>query len=209
MRRTLPVAIAFTAGMIMILDGWLNISFINTFANRYFMRFITVSSTWAVGLGALNVVRIHVRAIGMKRPNYGFSYVLLFFFFTMIIFGVFLERNTNNPFYQWLLASFRVPLSTAVYSLNSFYLASACYRTFRARSLESGALLIAATFTMIGSVPMGGAIWGGFPIISDWIIKIVNDAVIRAFSIGLTLGTLSQTVRNLVGIERGYMAAGE
>jgi len=203
------LVLAFTAGFIMILDGWFAIPPLNTFAVRYVQRSVTVTSAWAVGLGATNILRIHVRNISSKRANWFYSVVLLLFFIPMLLFGIFLEGNTANPFYQALLSAFRMPLSNSVFALNSFYMASACYRTFRARSMESGALLIAAAFTMLGAVPLGAAVWGGFPVISDWILKVINDAVVRAFSLGLTLGTLSQCVRNLVGIERGYMAAGE
>jgi len=195
--------------MIMVIDGWLKIGFINNFATRYLMPSVTISVGWAAGLGALNLIRLHSRNIAQKRLNYQYSFVLLGFFFLMLTCGVFLQGNTTAPFYQFFYSSFQVNLSAAVYSLNSFYLVSACYRTFRARSWESTALLVVACFTMIGSVPMGAAMWGGFPVIQNWIVKVINDAAIRGLSIGVTLGTLSQCVRNLVGIERGHLQAGE
>jgi len=203
------MVLTFCAGFIMVLDGFFNISFINGFANRYLMRSVTLSVAWAAGIGALNIVRLHVRNITTKRTNYQYSYILLGFFFFMLISGVVLERHTTNPFYQFVYSSFQAQLSAAVFSLSSFYLASSSYRAFRARSLEATLLLVAAVFVISGSVPMGAAIWSGFPTVSQWLMKYINDSTMRAFTIGSTMGTLSQCVRNLVGIERGHLRGSE
>ncbi|MCL2497856.1 MAG: hypothetical protein FWF06_04495 [Symbiobacteriaceae bacterium] len=209
MRRTVPLILSFTAGILMILDSYFKIPIINNFATDYLMRSISVSVAWAAGLGSLNLIRLHIRHISSKRQNYQFSYVLIGVWLFMLTCGIFLQGNTANPFYQFFYSNIQVNLSAAVYSLASFYLASSCYRAFRARSVESTVLLVSAAIVMIGSVPVGAAIWSGFPAIQGWLLKIVNDSVIRGWSIGLTLGGLSQSVRNLVGIERGHLQAGE
>jgi len=193
----------------MILNGFVSTPFINQFANRYLMRSVTLSVAWAAGIGALSIIRLHVRNIATKRPNYQYSCVLLGFFFFVLFCGLFLEGHSTNRFYSWLHASTQAQLGATVFSLSSFYLASSSYRAFRARSLEATLLLVAASFVIIGSVPMGAAIWTGFNDIQQWIMKNINDSTMRAFTMGATLGTLSQCVRNLVGIERGHLRGSE
>ncbi|MCL2498678.1 MAG: hypothetical protein FWF06_08760 [Symbiobacteriaceae bacterium] len=209
MRRTLPLIIAFCAGMVMLLDSYFNITFVNNFAQRYLMRTVVVSIAWASGIGALNLIRLHVRNISQKRQNWKFSYVLVIAFFFMALHGFLLKGNTTNPFYTFFYSSTVQNLSATVYSLNAYYMVSACYRSFRARSLEAAFLLISACIVMLGSVPVGAFIWEGFPKVSDWIMTTINDSAVRAMTIGTVLGSLSQSMRNLVGLERGHLSGGD
>ncbi|MCL2498063.1 MAG: hypothetical protein FWF06_05550 [Symbiobacteriaceae bacterium] len=209
MKRTLPLVLGFGAGLVMLLDSFFNIPFVNNLAQRYFMRSITVSVAWAVGIGSLNLLRIHFRNISQRRTNWMFSAWLVFVFGFMAFSGFFLVGHNQNPFYTFFYSSLQQNLSSTVYALNAYYMVSACYRSFRVRSMEAGALLVVAIIVMIGSVPLGAYIWGGFPLLQDWISKMVNDAAVRAMSIGVTLGSLSQSMRNLVGVERSYLGGEE
>jgi len=58
----------------------------------------------------------------------------------------------------------------------------------------------------LGAVPIGEAIWPGFPPLSEWIMSTINTASLRAVTIGITLGAVSQSIRNLMGIERGHLS---
>ena len=82
MRKSLPIAITFITGAIMILQSYLNNEFLYNFVQNYLTRAVTVSVAWAVGLGALNIMRIHGRRIRTKRANYGYSIVMLCLLYT-------------------------------------------------------------------------------------------------------------------------------
>jgi hypothetical protein len=97
-----------------------------------------------------------------------------------------------------------IPIQATMFSLLAFYIASAAYRAFRARTLLSSILLVAAVLIMIRFVPLG-------PIsdivndLSSWILKVPNMAAKRAIFIGIGLGMVATAIKILLGVERGYL----
>lgn len=61
----------------------------------------------------------------------------------------------ENSLFDWVFQNMFVPLDATMFSLLAFYIASAAFRAFRARSFEATALLIAGCIVMIGRVPLG------------------------------------------------------
>jgi hypothetical protein len=98
-----------------------------------------------------------------------------------------------------------LPLSATIFALLAFYVASAAFRAFRARNVQSALLLITAVLVMIGRVPVGKAIWGGFPLLQDWIMIWPNTAGQRAILIGAAIGMIATGIRVIFGIERPYL----
>ena len=98
-----------------------------------------------------------------------------------------------------------LPLSATIFALLAFYVASAAFRAFRARNVQSALLLVTAVVVMIGRVPVGKAIWGGFPQLQDWIMIWPNTAGQRAILIGAAIGMIATGIRIIFGIERPYL----
>ncbi len=209
MRKTIPLIITFVAGAIMILQSYIQSDFLYNFVQNYLARAVTVSTAWAVGLGAVNVIRVHGRRISGKRQSYFFSIVLLVSFFWFAIVGLLMKKHNSDPFYLFFYNNILLNLSATMYSVLAFYIGSAAYRSFRVRSIDATMLLLTSVIVMLGAVPIGQAIWGGFPTLSSRIGANINTPVLRAMSIGLTLGALTQSMRNLIGIERGHLSGGE
>lgn len=101
-----------------------------------------------------------------------------------------------------------VPLQATMFALLAFFISSAAYRAFRARTLEATLLLIAAAIVMLGRVPIGKMIWGQFPVISDWILNVPQLAAKRAINLGAYLGAIAMSLRLILGIERTYLSGG-
>lgn len=209
MKKTVPVIITFIAGAIMVLESYVQSDFLYKFVQSYLARAVTVSSAWAVGLGAVNIIRIHGRRVKGKRTDYLYSIVLLVTFFWFAILGLVMKKHNSDPFYLFFYDNILLNLSATMYSVLAFYIASAAYRSFRVRSLEASLLLLTSVIVMLGAVPIGQAIWSGFPDLSSWIGSNINTPVLRAMTIGLTLGALTQSMRNLIGIERGHLSGGD
>jgi len=92
-----------------------------------------------------------------------------------------------------------------IFSLLAFFIASAAYRAFRLRTLEASVLLIVGTLMLLGRAPIGGAMWSGFPDIATWLMDVPNVAGQRAIMLGVAIGAISLCLRQLLGVERGYM----
>jgi hypothetical protein len=58
---------------------------------------------------------------------------------------------------------------------------------------------------MLGRVPIGAAIWDGFPNVTEWIMSFPNAAAKRGIRLGIDLGLISMALRMILGIERSYM----
>lgn len=119
-----------------------------------------------------------------------------------------LEVSYYNLF-QWLYDFLYSPLVATMFSILAFYVASAAYRAFRARSVEGTMLLVAAFLVMIGRVSIGYVLYRKvgvpFPWIADWIMGVLNAAGQRAIMIGAALGIVSASLRMLLGLEQTYL----
>ncbi|RMH44620.1 MAG: PEGA domain-containing protein [Deltaproteobacteria bacterium] len=111
--------------------------------------------------------------------------------------------------YTWLYDYVFFPCNATMFSLLAFFIASAAFRAFRARSLEAGLLLGAAVLVMLGFVPIGGAIWSGFPEIAEWIMDVLNTTGRRAIIMGAALGAVATGLRVILGIERSHLGGGD
>lgn len=206
MRRTLPLTISFVAGFLMIIQAIFVSKGYNTLIQTYLVRSVTVSTAWAVALGAMNLMRVHWAKISRKREGWQNSLVLYVCFWGLLLLGLFTAKGNQDPLYLYFYNNMNVPLSATMFSVLCFYIASAAYRAFRVRNAEATLLLGSAVLVMLGSVSIGDAMWVGFPVIKNWIMDQANTAVMRGLTIGITLGMLAQAMRNLLGIERGYMS---
>lgn len=206
MRRTLPAAITLITGLIIILkDVFINPAF-NKIVQDYLVRSQTLSVATAVALGGISLMRVHIRRVARRREGWYNSVILLFGFALLMVLGVVLKGGNNHPTYTWFYNNTAVAGGSTVFSLLCFYIGSAAYRAFRARSLEAGALLLSASIVMLGSTSIGAAITPFLPKAKVWIMDYFNTPVIRGVSLGVALGSFAQGARNLFGIERGYMA---
>ena len=62
----------------------------------------------------------------------------------------------SGPF-VWMFNNVQVPADATMFSILAFFIASAAYRTFRARTPEAAILLVSAIIVMIGRVPIGAS----------------------------------------------------
>jgi len=206
-KRYLPLIIVFSCGFFMIIAFFIPL--------RWFQNTSQTLQNWYTGIinffvfiGILNLARVNLEKIVKKRTDFGYSIVLLVFLLLMMVAGFFMG-GTGGRAFLYMFNNFQVPLSATMFSLLAFFVASAAFRAFRAKTPEATLLLVAAVIVMIGRVPVGYWIWHGFPNVVEWIMNVPNTATKRGIIFGADLGLISMALRVLLGIERSYMGGGK
>jgi hypothetical protein len=178
-RRAIVVTVTFLAGLFFAAEFFLPVDWTAVFPNddptRNFLtpaiqpaqNVLQIIGALALGLGTFGLVRLHLRNAVQKRPQWGYSIVLLVSFVVMATLSILntlaekeivergpvLERAFSILFDYTL-----VQLDAAMFSLIAFYIFSAAYRAFRIRSVEASILMFTAMLVMIGVVPLGAFI---------------------------------------------------
>lgn len=203
MKNEVPIAIAFVAGMLMIVSLFVPHPIISTPASLA-RQWAIIITAFAYVLGVANIVRISVHTVSKRRSDWVYKLALVISLIIVALVGILKGIEVGTAF-DWIYLNIYVPMQATMFSLLAFFIASAAYRAFRARSLEATFLLVTAAVVMIGRVPIGEKIWSSFPDLTEWIMEVPNMAAKRGIMIGAALGAISTGLKMILGIERGYL----
>ena len=221
MRREIPLAITFIVGVAYVISYFIPHAPFNHF-EAWFTDWFAIIAAFAIWLGALNLMKISIIKIARKKSDWPLAVLIIVSFLIIVIFGFYegykgLAADPPGSFrdpgtaFDWLYVNVYSALSSTMFALLAFFVASASYRAFRARNLEATLLLIAAFFVMIGRVPVGDIITQWMPRDyqlsqwANWIMNVLNTAGQRAIMIGIALGLVSMSLRIILGLERSYL----
>jgi hypothetical protein len=214
MKREIPLIIAGTVGIVLVIQYFIPHAPFNTL-NDIFSDWFSIIQATAIWLGALNLIKVSGDKVYKRQRDWPFSLVIIITFLLMVIVGFFFSGgrrflDPGTPFSQ-LYDYVYTPLVAMMFALLAFFVGSASYRAFRARNKQATVLLLAAFFVMLGRVPLGDALTGWLPnwfhmsLVSNWIMNVPNTAGQRAIMIGIALGIVSTSLRMILGIERSYL----
>lgn len=204
MKRTIPMAIAIAIGSLMLVDFFFDEAHINALG-AFFLQSTVIVVAFALLLGLLNVLVVHVRKIGKRKEGWLYSICLLGAAVAVILAGI---PGPDSSALKWIFDNVQYPLQATTFSLLAFYVATAAYRGFRLRSLESLAFVAAVILVLLGQVPIGRYLGDLVPAAKDWILNVPSTAGVRGIIIGVALGTIATGVRVLMGFDRPYGGEG-
>jgi hypothetical protein len=113
--------------------------------------------------------------------------------------------NSQSSVFTWFYDAVYVPMQSTMYALLAFFISSAAFRAFRLRSAHAILLGVTALVVILGSVPVGEAVWGPFPTLVAWVMNCLQTAGKRGILIGAALGAIATGMKMIVGTEKGYM----
>jgi hypothetical protein len=203
MKRQIPLYLVLVLGIIFVVQYFI--------PSRLSREFYDLTIRWdiIIGIPALaiaidSLVRHHVTRIRLRKPNWQYSYVYLGAAMAMAAAGL-IGGIRQGTLFMKLFTYAQAPMQGTVFSLLAFYMTSAAYRAFRARSAEATLLLLSAFVLMLGLIPVGAAIWGGIPALSEWLMQVPNMAAKRAIAFGVGLGMAATSLKIILGIERHWL----
>jgi hypothetical protein len=203
MKVQLPVAIAFLSGFIMVLAFFSADPGIVNFSQNL-LTWVTIVGGISLLLGIVSILKVNLKAISEKGRDWVYKVILVLFVVGMSISGIIWGTTEKTPF-DWLFQNIQSPMMSTMFSILAFFIASAAYRAFRARTMEATLLLVTSVIVMLGRIPLGQYLWNDLPNIADWIMAYPNLAVQRGIIIGAALGAAAMSLRIILGIERTYM----
>lgn len=207
MKRQIPLIIVITLGFLFVLHSFSPHVVSQNFF-EWWQEWSKAISPFAVILGVLSLFMVHGQKISHKAPNWQYSVVTLSGLVFTALSGFIWGTEAGTP-YMWLFKNIQMPMSATMFALLAFYIASAAYKAFRARTPEATVLLLAAIIVMLGQVPLGTMISKWIPKTSTWILNVPNLASKRAIMIGVGLGMTATSLKILLGIERTYLGGGD
>jgi len=217
MRTTIPVIVAFIAGLLVVVSFFFRDGTIVGDVKQEFLVWSSIIGGFTLLLGVVSIVRVNMATVARKKTDWPYKILTLVAIFVMGIPALFpsswsplLGTASGTSVYDWLFEYMQKPMMSTMFAILAFYIASAAYRAFRARSAEATLLLITAILVMLYRVPMGEAFLNMFPgniseILNKYIMNGVNMAVQRGIIIGAALGAASMSLRIILGIERTYL----
>ncbi|MFO8144986.1 MAG: hypothetical protein R6T89_04575 [Candidatus Syntrophosphaera sp.] len=228
MKKNVPLILAFISGMLIIVAGFIPhypFAILEETLTNWFM----IISSFAILLGQSSLIQANVTRVAKRSENWPYYLAGLISFALMVTFGLLWGmENTSGilgqgegvvtnlglkPF-DYVFEHVYMPLSSTMFALLAFYIASAAYRAFIIRSLESNLLMITAVIVMLGRTSFATVItswipdgWSflRLPEITDFIMQYPNSAAQRAILISASLGIVGSSLRIILGIERAYL----
>ena len=218
MKKRFPLLLVLIFGIVGIVPFYSQHPIIQNTEEFIRNDLIRIIAAFALILGLGSLLKVHLDKIGRRRENWQYSYVLIIGFLATAIIGLFggvagegiLPTSIGGfEFHlQKLFENIIVPLGSTMFALLAFFMASASYRAFRARSLDATLLLVTAFIIMIGVLPLGDRISNHLPSFVQWIMDIPNVASKRGIGFGIALGVIATSLKIILGIERSWLGGG-
>ncbi len=203
MKKNLPMSIVFVLGVAFIIQFFIP-SRLSQVAFNTMIEWDLIIYVFASVIAIDSLVRHHVLKINRKSKGWGYSLVYLGAALFMILAAAF-SGTREDSFYMQVFKFALAPMQATMFAILAFYMASASYRAFRAKSTEATMLLISAFIVMLGLIPQGAAIWSGLPKVSEWLLVVPNMAAKRGITFGIGLGITATSLKIILGIERNWM----
>ena len=203
MKKEIPLAITFLTGLIIVVTFFI--------PHQPLLIWYSIVLGFTMLLGVDSLLRSNLKRLVGRTPGWPYAAVLLAGFAFTLAAGIYNWATTRSlltlgsPF-MFVYTFVIVPLQATMFAVLAFFIASAAYRAFRARTLEATLLLVTAAIVMIGRVPVGAELWDKLPVLADWIMEVPQMAAKRGIVIGVALGTIAMSLRVILGLERTYLS---
>ena len=180
------------------------------------IQLVTVVGAFALILGVLNLLSVHLNKFGKGARGGLYSFVTLLTAVLVVVVhlldraGVLkaLEPAGRLPGDSPLLSltlmdTLQVTLESALAGILVFFLVYAAYRLLRQRLTGWNVLfLVALIAVLIGYIPVANL--NTLSVIRDWLLRVPVSAGTRGILIGVALGTIITGVRLLIGQDRSF-----
>ncbi|MFM8642215.1 MAG: hypothetical protein ACKOEP_05185 [Phycisphaerales bacterium] len=230
MSRSVAVLIASLAGITMVLSKFL-VPLGD--AEVKVADWFNILAAIAFVLGGANLLKMNLLSISARGPGWGYSAVTLAAFLTTLGVGVLKvgvppaaafpnvpfsgEKDVAGSALWWLYEYAMSPITSTLFAMLAFYVASAAFRAFRAKNAAAIFLLATAFVVLLGRTYAGVLATSWIPHDNPWvswlrlenlsavIMSVFTNAGTRAMIIGIAIGVAATSLKIMLGLDRSYL----
>ena len=172
--------------------------------NSTILEYWQIIFAFTLLVGIVGFVRNSAASFRKQKKDRPYRIVGLAGLVAMPILAIIWGIRADTPF-MWMFENVQAPMQSTVFALLAFFVASASYRGFRARSLQASILLGAAAIILLSRSQLGGVMSDYLTPAADWIRNNPSMSARRAILIGIGLGSLTTSLRVILGVERTWL----
>ncbi len=234
MSRNIAVLVAAAAGLLMVASAFITST---QGLGESAVDWFNILAAIAFVLGGGSLVKMNLARMSARERGWGFAAVTLLAFTVTMVVGLLKvgvapselsptvamsgEKDAEGSAFWWIYTYVMSPITSTLFALLAFYVASAAFRAFRAKNTEALLLLGTAFIVLLGRVYAGVVLtswipednawvsWLRFENLSGIIMGVFNTAGTRAMIIGIAIGVAATSLKILLGLDRGYLGSGD
>ncbi|MEW5993469.1 MAG: hypothetical protein AB1744_03640 [Candidatus Zixiibacteriota bacterium] len=207
MDRKAALGICFVFGLVMFAQYFSQHPAARTIQHTVSDEYWQIIFAFTLLVGVVSVFRNNVTQI-RRGKDVAYRVVTLIGLIIMPVLALLWGRKIDTPF-MWVFENVQAPMQSTVFALLAFFVASASFRGFRARSVPAAILLLSALIILLSRSTLGPWLWPDLPDVADWIRNYPSMSARRAILIGIGLGSLTTSLRVILGIERTWLGGGK
>ncbi|PID26835.1 MAG: hypothetical protein CR982_08455 [Candidatus Cloacimonadota bacterium] len=204
MKKQIPLLLGIITSIIWFTEFFFQSIFFENWKANFFPTGVKIMSASMLVVAGISIIRVNWKKIKYDNERW-YAVLQLFAIFLMVFLGGYRGTEVGTPYHS-LYINVYAPFNSTYFAILAFYVASAAFRSFRAKSFESTLLLIAAIIVMLGKIPLGESISEYIPRVSDWLLFGPSSAGRRAILFGGYLGALTLYMRIFFGLERSHIS---
>ncbi len=206
MRRKIPQLVCGFFGVLLFVLFFVETDTARAINQSVLVEYWQIIFAFTLLVGVASFAKVNLQSIqrGQDTP---YKIVSMVGLIAMPILAIVWGIKGGSPF-MWVFDNIQVPMQSTVFALLAFFVASASFRGFRARSLPAAVLLLSALLTLLSRSDIGGIFSDHLPEIADWVRNNPSMSARRAILIGIGLGSLTTSLRVILGIERTWLGGG-
>jgi len=176
MKRSVPLLIAAITGFVLIVAYFIPLT--ENWGEKAMIWFDILAAV-AFVLGGGNLLKMNLRKVSDRKPGWGFAAITIVAFLATLYVGLgkvgvhpdadFPTHGWSGDYVQegsafWWMYSYTIyPLTSTMFAMLAFFVASAAFRAFRAKNLEAVLLLGTAFIVLLGRTYAGIFLTGWLP----------------------------------------------
>ncbi len=202
MNRKIALVICFLFGLVMFLQYFSQHQVARS-VNQAVLEYWQIIFAFTLLVGVASVIKSNVAQM-RRGQDRSYRLVTLIGLVSMPLLALVWGIKADTPF-MWVFENVQAPMQSTVFALLAFFVASASFRGFRARSVPAAILLLSALVILLSRSAVGSSLFPQLTGVADWIRNYPSMSARRAILIGIGLGSLTTSLRVVLGIERTWL----